>query len=713
VLYIWLAVFGLKMVENSSGVSGSVIKRLDEVVVNRIAAGEVIQRPSNAIKEMLENSLDAKSTFINISIKGGGLKMLKIADNGHGIHRNDMKIVCERFTTSKLREFDDLKSISTFGFRGEALASISHVSHLSITSRTKDSKCAFKASYVDGKLQTKPQPCAGNVGTQIIIEDMFYNIPTRRKAFKSDSEEQQKIATVVTKYAIHNSGIGFSLRKAEAGQVGSVLMQTQSGATVSENISSIYGSNIGKELLEISHEDKQLKLKISGSITNANCSTKKLNFLLFINNRLIDCPPLKHSLETIYQNYLPKGGHPFMYISLHMAPNNLDVNVHPTKHQVHFLNEEEVIECVSKCVESRLLSCDTSRTFYTQKLFSVTTSSAQKTAQNNESAVAKAPAKVYDHNLVRMDSKLQKLDAFLNKPSTSSTSKKKKDVPDTSKSNLTVAKFPKRRQIRLTSVLDLQEEVRKSVDPDLNDMFTDHTFVGVADAEFALIQHSTKLYLINTTKLTQEFFYQILVMDFGNFAMFRLSEPAPIYDLAMLGLDSKMSGWKPADGNKPDLAQFLVKFFDEKSEMLRDYYSIDVKDGSIMGLPVLLADYVPALEGLPLLLLRLATEVNWEEEKDCFMTLSRELARFYAVRKGYTDFDDLHTDDKENIDTPSSTEKEGSSSGPSKSKWEWVVEHVVYRAIKRHFLPTTNIAKNSAILQLANLPDLYKVFERC
>ena len=700
--------------EKTNPVTGAQIKRLDDVVVNRIAAGEVIQRPSNAIKEMLENSLDAGSTFINISIKGGGLKMLKIADNGHGIHRNDLEIVCERFTTSKLREFNDLKSISTFGFRGEALASISHVGHLSITSRTKDSKCAFKASYVDGKLAATPQACAGNIGTQIVVEDMFYNIPTRRKAFRNDSEEQQKVASVVTKYAIHNSGIAFSLRKADSGQIGNVLMQTQSGATASENISCLYGSNIGKELLDISHEDKSLKLKITGSITNANCSTKKLNFLLFINNRLIDCPPLKHSLEAIYQNYLPKGGHPFMYISLQMAPNNLDVNVHPTKHQVHFLNEEEIIECVSKCIESRLLSCDTSRTFYTQKLFSVTTNSAQKNS-TSEDAVPKAPAKVYDHHLVRMDSKLQKLDAFLNKPNTSVTRKKKEDLPDTSKSNLTVAKFPKRRRIRLTSVLELQEEIRKSSQPQLINMFSDHTFVGVADVEFALMQHSTKLYLVNTTKLTQEFFYQILVMDFGNFAMFRFSEPAPIYDLAMLGLDSKMSGWTPADGNKPDLAEFLVKFFNEKSEMLRDYFSIDIKDGAVVGLPVLLADYVPPMEGLPLLILRLATEVNWEEEKDCFMTLSRELARFYSVRRGYTDFDDTATENEENNPGSSSnkTNDVEMSQESNNSNWKWVVEHVIYRAIKRHFVPNETITKNSTVLQLANLPDLYKVFERC
>ena len=359
------------------------IKKLDEAVVNRIAAGEVIQRPANALKEMIENSLDAKSTSITVTVKSGGLKLLQIQDNGCGIRKDDMDIVCERFTTSKLTKFEDLSSIATYGFRGEALASISHVAHVTITTRTAQSSCAYKASYSDGKLvsprpgmSVDPKPCAGNKGTQITVEDLFYNVSTRRKALKSPGEEFAKIADVVSKYAIHNSGVAFTLKKQGENMA---AVRTASGASILDNIRTIYGTTVARELLEVSCENQRFAFKMHGYISNANYSVKKLQFLLFINHRLVDSSAMRKAIESLYEAYLPKNSHPFVYLSLEISPSNVDVNVHPTKHEVHFLHEDSIIEAIQQTFEEKLLGANSSRTYFTQTLLpgiSVTDTSA-------------------------------------------------------------------------------------------------------------------------------------------------------------------------------------------------------------------------------------------------------------------------------------------------------------------------------------------------
>ena len=341
------------------------IRKLDETVVNRIAAGEVIQRPVNAVKEMIENSLDAKSTAIQVTVKSGGLKFLQIQDNGCGIRKDDMGIVCERFTTSKLSKFEDLNKIATYGFRGEALASISHVAHVTIITKTAESNCAFKAHYSDGKPKADPKPCAGNRGTQITVEDLFYNIMTRKKALKSPAEEYAKIVDVVGKYAIHNSGVAFTVKK-HGQNLGDV--RTLNTSSILDNISTIYGANIVKEILTVSCDNQQYGFKMTGYLTNANYSMKRLTFILFINHRLVDSSAIRKAIDAVYSAYLPKGTHPFVYLSLEINPFNVDVNVHPTKHEVHFLHEDSIIEIIQKHFEEKLLGCNSSRTYYTQKL---------------------------------------------------------------------------------------------------------------------------------------------------------------------------------------------------------------------------------------------------------------------------------------------------------------------------------------------------------
>ncbi|KAE8597185.1 hypothetical protein XENTR_v10016382 [Xenopus tropicalis] len=746
-----------------------VIRRLEETVVNRIAAGEVIQRPANAIKEMIENCLDAKSTSIQVTVKDGGMKLIQIQDNGTGIRKEDLDIVCERFTTSKLQSFEDLSNISTYGFRGEALASISHVAHVTITTKTADGKCAYRASYADGKLKTPPKPCAGNQGTQISVEDLFYNISTRRKALKSPSEEHARIVEVVSRYAIHNSGISFSVKKQGETMAD---VRTLSNATTVDNIRTVFGNAVSRELIEVGCEEEKLAFKMKGYVTNANYSMKKCIFLLFINARLVESTALKKAIETVYAAYLPKNTHPFLYLSLEIAPQNVDVNVHPTKHEVHFLHEDSIIERVQQHIESKLLGSNSSRMYFTQTLLpgnSVCASNVTKPPPASSTS-QKSSEKVYAHQMVRTDSREQKLDAFLqpvNRPplilsdcqapdnaegqkdsrlpsedtemaetsdlemldvleatanpdnsvlkqkeTDDSTNivqprkrpRKESDVEmveeDESVKSLTAASMPRRRIINLTSILSLQKKIEECGHSSLQDMLRNHSFVGCVTPQWALAQFQTKLYLLNTTKLSQELFYQILIYDFGNFGIMKLSEPAPLYDLAMLALDSTESGWTEEDGPKEGLAEYIVQFLKKKAEMMADYFSLEIdQEGNLIGLPILLDNYIPPMEGLPLFILRLATEVNWDDEKECFESFSKECSMFYSIRKQY-----ILEESSSNADNESLT---GSSS------WRWTTEHILYKAFRTHLLPPKPFSEDGSILQLANLPDLYKVFERC
>jgi DNA mismatch repair protein MLH1 len=271
-----------------------------------------------------------------------------------------------------------------------------------------------------------------------------------------------------------------------------------------------------------------------------------------------------------------------------------------------------------------------------------------------------------------------------------------------SQKEMTAACTPRRRIINLTSVLRLQEEINERGHETLREMLRNHSFVGCANPQWALAQHQTKLYLLNTTKLSEELFYQILIYDFANFGVLRLSEPAPLFDLAMLALDSVESGWTEEDGPKEGLAEYIVEFLKKKAEMLADYFSLEIDgEGNLIGLPLLIDNYVPPLEGLPIFILRLATEVNWDEEKECFESLSKECAMFYSIRKQYISEETVLSGQQSEV------------SGSTPNSWKWTVEHIVYKAFRSHLLPPKHFTEDGNVLQLANLPDLYKVFERC
>lgn len=741
-----------------------IIKRLDEAVVNRIAAGEVIQRPANALKELLENSLDAQSTSVTVVVRNGGLGLLQITDNGTGIRKDDLGIVCQRFTTSKLKTFSDLSRIDTYGFRGEALASISHVAKVTILTKTRGQECGYKVQYSDGKpLKDKPQPCAANQGTQISVEDLFYNVPQRKRILKSPSEEFNRIYDVVSKYSIHNSTkVGFTLKKIGGEGGNNNEVRTQFGASLKDNVAAIYGNNIARELIEFDLEqDPQLKFKAHGHITHVNYNTKKLHMLLFINHRLVESTALKRALEAVYAAYLPKGTHPFIYLSVEIAPANVDVNVHPTKHEVHFLNQEEIIEKLQQKVDAKLMSANTSRTFYTQAILPgalvVPDMMSKMTAATKEAA----------KNMVRTDARDQKLDKFLVRteeksendsksvtknllvqskesekvPSKeTSTSEKEQteeanfnlsvasdkllpmdvDEPTTTSldvqmsSNSTADKRQKeanystdtskpecsgsRREVKLESVKNLKQLIVTQCHDGLREVVANHTFVGLMGREFALLQHSTRLYVANTPLLTRQLFYQLMLQEFGNCAAIRLNPPADIKSMVVMALESPESGWSEADGEKADLAQTVVDLLTDKADMLDDYFSMEIVCGKLCTIPMLLDGFVPHFKGLPMMVLRLATEVNWQDEEACFDTFAQEVARFYAV----------NTDPQSEYD-----DKQHDVEFDAAENWKHVFEHYLYPAMKKTLMPSKICADNKTFTCVANLPDLYKVFERC
>ncbi|KAI9263311.1 putative DNA mismatch repair protein MlH1 [Phascolomyces articulosus] len=685
------------------------IKRLDQAVINRIAAGEIIQRPANALKELIENSLDAGSTQIQILIKEGGLKLLQIQDNGHGIHKEDMGIVCERFTTSKLKKFEDLSQIATYGFRGEALASISHIAHVTITTKTKDAQCAFRASYSDGKLapprpgaSADPKPCAGNDGTQITAEDLFYNVPTRRRALKSASDEYNRILDVVSRYAVHNSTVSFTCRKQGSSTAD---VQTSSTSNITDTIRQIYGSSVASELLHVEKEFPPLDFKMNASFSNANYHVKRTTFLLFINHRLVESTNIKRAIENVYTSLLPKGSYPFVYLSLEISPRNVDVNVHPTKREVHFLNEEKIVDSIASTLQEQLEGSNFSRTFYTQTI--LPGASQIEEPSNQEGNSESTPNKVAAYNLVRTDSRITTLDTFIQRSEDGNElNTDPMEVNNESPAQPISSQSMKkpRVDVQITSILNLRNAVKKSEHSGLTQVLRDHSFVGCVDDTLALLQHERDLYLVNYAVISEELFYQVVLAEFCNFGKLQLTSPVSILECIKVALDVEEKEGTLSEQLQPKdtIASIITDMIVSRADMLEDHFSMVVSnEGSLLALPMLLKGYVPTMDKLPLFLLRLGTEVDWENEEGCFDSLGRELAIFYCAEPPV-----------EPVDANETAQRQYKQ---EHEKYLWQVQHLIFPALKSQFVAPTCLAKEGGdyITRLARLTDLYKIFERC
>ncbi|KAI1293470.1 DNA mismatch repair protein Mlh1 [Halotydeus destructor] len=484
------------------------IRKLEQHVVDKIAAGEVIQRPRNAVKELIENSLDAKATCIQVHVKytNSDIQLIQVKDNGSGIEPADLDAVCERFSTSKLATFEDLSSVQTYGFRGEALASMSHVSHVTIVSRVRHSVVGYTMKYEAGQPVDKPKAAASNVGTTISVEDLFYNVPMRKNALRNLSEEYKLIVELVGLYAIDNLDVSFVLRR----NCGDPDVKTSGTGDLVSAIRDICGARMAKNLVPIAYSDNsKFKAKVNGWVGDLKSNLKSYTFILFINKRLVDCPTLRKSVEAIYKSNLAKGSCAFMYFSISIAPEQVDVNVHPTKNEVRFLYDDELAQEIAATVETKILDARSQimeRQDTTPKRPTITASPGS----------AKHPA-----NLVRNCPHSQKVDEMFHRQGIRQN----------------IGQNSYRRDVRLSSVLSLRQTVLDELSPRHKQLLADSNFVGfVKDDLSAFIQFQTFLIRISFIPICENLFYQLCLEDFQNFGVIEIS-PLSVSELAGIHLN--------------------------------------------------------------------------------------------------------------------------------------------------------------------------------
>lgn len=307
---------------------------LDSSISNKIAAGEVVERASAIVKELVENSIDANAKNIIIEVLGGGRELVRVRDDGHGIHHDDIEKIFLPHATSKIKNEDDLYSIKSLGFRGEALPSIASVSKVFLKSRSEEFDCGMSIRIEGGQVLNKEE-CFCNIGTEVEIRDLFYNTPARLKFLKSESRETAIIRDVVTKLAISNYEISF-----EYICNGKEVFKTM-GTSLRDAIISIFGISTLERLFFI--ENNCEKLNIFGYIGDINfCKSSRNNQYLFVNNRIVKNKNLISSIENAYRNYITVNKFPFFILFINLDPSCIDVNIHPTKAEIKFEDEKMV-----------------------------------------------------------------------------------------------------------------------------------------------------------------------------------------------------------------------------------------------------------------------------------------------------------------------------------------------------------------------------------
>ncbi len=339
---------------------------LDELTINKIAAGEVIERPASVIKEMVENSIDAGATNITIEIKNGGISYIRITDNGKGMEKDDLEIAFERHATSKIRSADDLNIVKSMGFRGEALASIAAIANVELCSKTALDDVGHKIVVEAGKV-LEQEEIGCSKGTSITVKNLFFNTPVRYKFLKKDYTESGYIEDAISRLALINTHIAFKLIN-----TGKTIIQTNGDGNVNNVIFSIYGKDIAKAVLPVNYVYEGVV--INGVVGKPEIArSNRANQLFFVNKRYIKDKTLSSATEKAFKGLLPIGKYGFLVLNIEIAPSTVDVNVHPAKLEVRFQDESRIFKAVYNAVKDTLLKAELIENVEEDKLDSNTT----------------------------------------------------------------------------------------------------------------------------------------------------------------------------------------------------------------------------------------------------------------------------------------------------------------------------------------------------
>ncbi len=327
----------------------SIISVLPEHLIDQIAAGEVIERPASVVKELVENALDARATQIDVSIKQAGSEEIRIVDNGLGMSPADVPTAILRHATSKIRSAEDLETILTLGFRGEALAAISSISHLEIVSRRKHDDAATMMFW-EGGTRSDSGSIGAPPGTSITVRHLFFNTPARREYLRAPTTEIKRVIETVTDFAAYHHRVGFALMVDDK-----PALQVAGTDKMTERISDLFGDRIGEMLVPFSGGDAELR--VSGYAGKPELSrSSRDRILLYVNGRRVWSQSLQHAATNAYGETIPRGRYPFAVISVAVNPRRVDVNVHPTKREVRFAHDRAVYDLIYYAINKAIFS---------------------------------------------------------------------------------------------------------------------------------------------------------------------------------------------------------------------------------------------------------------------------------------------------------------------------------------------------------------------